>query len=147
MQEEEKAPFYPIGNQAFQSVEYPGSVGPSSLSLDKALRSIGKPEDWNSVFNKTKSNLELRLRPDDHWAHPVAGDRTTTHRVLLKVTRRRRRRSDQFQGEQLAGGNAVPLEKGVYKVEVAGTVKQTVRYRGTLVASGPTIEPLLRRFH
>lgn len=127
MQEEEKAPFYPIGHEAFQSVEYPGPIGPSSASLDKALRGLGRPEDWNSVFNKSRSNLELRFRPDDHFAHPVAGDRTTTHRVLLKVTRRRRRRSDQ------AGEDDVQSEGGIYKIEVPGTIKQTVRYRGSLV--------------
>ncbi|KAG7530776.1 hypothetical protein FFLO_04818 [Filobasidium floriforme] len=123
MQEEDKAPFYPIGHEAFQSVEYPGPIGPSSASLDKALRGLGRPEDWNSVFNKSRSNLELRFRPDDHFAHPVAGDRTTTHRVLLKVTRRRRRRSNQ------AGEDDVHSEGGIYKIELPGTIKQTVRYR------------------
>ena len=130
---EEPAPFYPIGSQVFQSVEYPGRIGPSPASLDTVLRGLGRPEDWNHVFNKTRSNLELSLRPGDHWAHPIPGDRTNTHRVLLKVIRRRRKQTGGTESHDLADEGATRRDEGVYKIEVPGTVKQTVRYRGAPV--------------
>lgn len=140
----QEAPFYPIGTQTFQSVEYPGPIGPTPTSLNKALKTLGKEEDWNQVFNKTRANLELNFRPEDHWAHPVPGDRTTTHRVLLKVTRRRRRRPRQAV-DGAAPETSGEREEGVYKIELPGTVKQTVRYRGQPPVFGFTLVIVLIR--
>jgi general transcription factor 3C polypeptide 5 (transcription factor C subunit 1) len=126
MQQDDRAPFLSIGHQAFQSIEYPGPIGPSTSSLEKALRTLGHQEDLDTVFNKAQQNLELRFRPDDHWAHPVSGDRATTHRLLLKVTRRRRRCRSQ-EAEAHTGVDGVG---GLYKVDIPGTIKQTVRFRG-----------------
>jgi hypothetical protein len=56
---------------------------------------------------------------------------------LLKVTRRRRRRSNQ------AGEDDVHSEGGIYKIELPGTIKQTVRYRGALVQVKTYLRPSL----
>lgn len=121
------APTRPIGHQTFQSIEYPGPINPSSSSsLDAALSTLGTgPDDRDAVFNKTQSHLEWRWRKDDHWAHPVLGERVPTHRLVVKVTRRRRRTRQSVENDvdQQDGG-------GVYHVQIPGMVKQTVRFRG-----------------
>jgi general transcription factor 3C polypeptide 5 (transcription factor C subunit 1) len=122
------APTISIGTQTLQSVEYPGAIGPSPKSLQKALRTLGKQGDWDKTFNKETTNLELRFRPENRWAHPVIGDRVQCHRLLMKVTRRRRkRRTTTEQGVQEGQEEE---DGGVYKVDVRGVIKQTVRYRG-----------------
>jgi hypothetical protein len=132
MEQDDRAPFLAIGHQAFQSIEYPGPIGPSTSSLEKALRTLGHQEDLDAVFNKSRSQLDLNFRPGDHWAHPVAGDRATTHRLLLKVTRRRRRRTqDDGDGSACVDQSTNHSQVGgLYKVDIPGTVKQTVRFRG-----------------
>ena len=132
MASSEKAPSIPIGHQVFQSVEHPGTIGPSSASLAKALRTLGPPEDLDGVFNRSLPHLDLRLRPDDHWAHPIPGERSTTHRLLLKVTRRRRRQQANAGdgGKDVTSGPSSDRRGGVYKVDIPGSVKQTVRFRG-----------------
>ena len=135
MASSETAPSIPIGHQVFQSVEHPGTIGPSSTSLAKALRTVGPPEDLDGVFNRSLLHLDLRLRPDDHWAHPIPGERSTTHRLLLKVTRRRRRQ-EADEGAHSNGetsASSTDGRGGVYKVDIPGSIKQTVRFRGEYI--------------
>jgi general transcription factor 3C polypeptide 5 (transcription factor C subunit 1) len=132
MASSEKAPSISIGHQVFQSVEHPGTIGSSSTSLAKALKTLGPPEDLDGVFNRTLPHLDLRLRPDDHWAHPISGERSTTHRLLLKVSRRRRRHEADagVVTNDVTSGSSANRQGGVYKVDIPGSIKQTVRFRG-----------------
>ena len=82
---------------------------------------------FKRAIGKQESLVELRLQPDNPFAHPVAGEVVQTNNLLLKVTKRKRVRR-----------NGVPLAQPEweYKAEIAGVVPRTVRFRGVYSARG-----------
>ncbi|ORZ17950.1 RNA polymerase III transcription factor IIIC subunit-domain-containing protein [Absidia repens] len=109
----EQAPVYPVGDRKFLCVEYPGIV----KNIDRVLETLGGERAISQAYGSSDSEpLELRYRPKDPFCHAINGSMVPSSRVLVKVTRRRRK--DQ------------PEDEGQLTTEVVGTIPQTCRFRG-----------------
>ena len=107
------------------SVEYPGYVQPTSVP--QAIRTLGGQQTLEKAFRKSgkpDAFLELRYRPDNPFAHPIAGEVVQTNSILLKIVKRRTKRADGVSSDQDAG----PV--GEYTVETVGLIPGTARFRG-----------------
>ena len=118
-----EAPERPLPKVPFYSVEYPGYVLPTSIPL--AVKNLGGQVSIDSAFkraaSKTESLIELTLRPDQPFAHPIPGDIVATNNILLKVVRRRRKRRVDLEWDDGAIGE--------YTAEAVGIVPKTARFR------------------
>ncbi|KAI0734983.1 RNA polymerase III transcription factor IIIC subunit-domain-containing protein [Fomitopsis betulina] len=119
------APGRPLPSAHFYSVECPGYVKLSSVPI--AVERLGGQQRVENAFkrtstSKTESLLELSLRPGNPFAHPIAGDVVSTSNILLKVVKRKRKRTE---GQGQAGGGVV----GDYTVEALGMIPKTARFR------------------
>ena len=107
------------------SVEYPGYV--QQTSVPEAVRGLGGQQALERAFRKSSkpdSFLELRYRPDNPFAHPIAGEVVQTNSILLKVVKRRRKRAIGTTD----GQDACPI--GEYTVGPVGLIPGTARFRG-----------------
>jgi len=118
------APQRTLPQVSFYSVEYPGYVAASSVPL--AIRNIGGQTKVDHAFKRTtqKSDalLELSLRPDNPFSHPIPGDVIGANNLLLKVVKRKKKRSSLAQSEDTE-------LRGEYTAEVAGIISKTARFR------------------
>lgn len=107
----------------YYSVEYPGYV--MTESLHKAIKNLGGKHQLDYAFRratkKQDCGVEVKLRPDNPFSHPIAGDMVSTNNILLKVVRRKRKPTP---GLESSYGSL-----GEYKVEAVGTVHKTARFR------------------
>ncbi|KAG6833759.1 hypothetical protein H0H87_001191 [Tephrocybe sp. NHM501043] len=114
-----QAPDHPLPQIPYYSIEYPGYVRPTSIHL--AVSNLGGQSALDSAFkraaSRTETLLELKLRPDQPFAHPVPGDVVPTNNILLKVVKKRRK-------DRLEDG---PI--GEYIAEVVGIIPKTARFR------------------
>jgi len=88
------APEIQIPPVRIYSVEYPGYVQPTSVP--EAVRTLGGKQALEKAFRKSSKPdafLELRYRPNNPFAHPVAGEVVQTNSILLKIVKRRRKRA------------------------------------------------------
>ncbi|KAH7887903.1 RNA polymerase III transcription factor IIIC subunit-domain-containing protein [Phlebopus sp. FC_14] len=119
-----EAPERPLPATHIYSVEYPGYIQPSSVHI--ALRNVGGPSRLENAFRRTAAKnealLELNLRHGNPFAHPIPGDVVATSNVLIKVTKRKRRR---VAGDEFPEGIT-----GEYTAEAAGIILKTIRFRG-----------------
>ncbi|KXN87859.1 Transcription factor tau subunit sfc1 [Leucoagaricus sp. SymC.cos] len=122
MASREDAPAHPFPQVHYYSIEYPGYVQPASVST--AIRNLGGQARIDNVFRRNTPRaevlLELSLRPDSMFSHPIPGDVVGTHNLLLKVIKRRKM--------SRPGQNQTP-SVGEYKADVIGVVAKTVRFR------------------
>ncbi|KAG8891122.1 tau 95 subunit of transcription factor TFIIIC [Tulasnella sp. 332] len=89
----EVAPSLPLPRTSFYSVEYPGYVSSSPEAFAGALKTLGGQTSVDKVFKKPRAKiLDLNLRPDDLFAHPIPGESVHSSKVLLKITTRKRRK-------------------------------------------------------
>jgi hypothetical protein len=143
------APVRRLPKIPFNSVEFPGHISENPSSLDKALESLGSQPALDACFNRSTRMLELRYDTQDFWSHPIIGESVPVQRLVLKVTRRRRKlkvpgeQSNNTQND-VATRVDLPVQEssqattavsnasvgGVFKAEVIGVVKSTVRFRG-----------------
>ena len=107
------APAHELPTTHFYSIEYPGYVRPESAS--KAIHTLGGQSSIDRAFRRSApredSLLELNLRPDNPFSHPLLGDLVPTNNILLRVVKRKHKRLRhpgdgddggtrfQFQGE------------------------------------------------
>ncbi|KAF7795882.1 hypothetical protein EIP86_007049 [Pleurotus ostreatoroseus] len=128
------APLRPLPPTHYYSIEYPGYVASTSVPL--AVERLGGQASVDTAFKriagKTSSLLELHLRPEAAFAHPVAGEVITTNNILLKVVKRRRKRMDP-QTEP----------SGEYTVEAMGVIPKTARFRSKLITYYESISPMM----
>ncbi|GLB33609.1 putative RNA polymerase III transcription factor (TF)IIIC subunit [Lyophyllum shimeji] len=114
---------HPLPQTPFYSVEYPGYVRPTSVPL--AVSNLGGQSALDNAFRRAASKMEtlieLKLRPNQPFAHPVPGDVVPTNNILFKVVKRRRKKRPE--GE--AGDGAI----GEYTAEAVGVIPKTVRFR------------------
>lgn len=116
------APSHTLPNKHFFSIEYPGYVQPTSVP--KAVQYLGGPGCLENAFRRggqqarSEPLMELRLRPEDPFAHPIPGDVVPTNNILLRVRKRRRKHNE---------GEAV--KEGDYIAEAVGVLPKTVRFR------------------
>ncbi|VDC06134.1 unnamed protein product [Peniophora sp. CBMAI 1063] len=116
------APEHPLPTSILYSIEYPGYVRPQSVPY--ALQTLGGQSSVNTAFragaSKQESLLELNLRPENPFSHPIPGDVVNTNNIVLKVVKRKRRRVNAAGKEE---------NIGEYTTEAVGTVPKTVRFR------------------
>lgn len=123
----------------YASIEFPGPV----LSTSRALNTIGGlPHISRILSNPTTSlqstpSIELNLSPSNTFTHTIPAVISQTSNIVLKVVKRRRKRPKLDQ-------DGLVMEEGVFEVQVAGVVKQSVRFRGMLVL-GSLVASLERR--
>lgn len=146
------APVCRLPKVPFNSIEFPGPISQSRASLDKALESLGSQTAIDACFNRATRMLELKYNVHDYWSHPIVGERVPIQRLVLKVTRRRRKirsssnsstdaqdgalaRAGSQAREHLAMNNedSRHAAEGIFKAEVTGVVKSTVRFRGKYI--------------
>ncbi|KAF5363359.1 hypothetical protein D9756_000874 [Leucocoprinus leucothites] len=117
-----RAPELPLPQAHYYSVEYPGYI--QSESVPTAIRNLGGQSRIDNVFRRNTPRaqvlLELSLRSDSMFSHPIPGDVVGTNNLVLKVTKRRKKvQPGQNQGPTI----------GEYKAEVVGVMSKTVRFR------------------
>jgi len=105
------APLLPLAQAHLYSVEYPGYV--SQASLPRAVQTLDQ-RALDAAFRRNADTLELRLRPEDPFAHPLRGELCKTSTLLMRVVKRKRK--DGRGGE--------------YTTEVVGSIARTARFRG-----------------
>lgn len=124
----------PLPAKNLVSVEYPGYVKPESVPI--AIRNLGGSSRLESAFKRTATKeealLELRLRAENPFSHPVAGEVVGTSNILLKVVTRKRKRLRTIH------------DNGDFTVEAIGTISKTARFRGLTL--GMWIDRLLFMF-
>lgn len=116
----------PLPQKNFYSVEYPGYVKPTSTS--QAIENLGGLRALERTFRrsaKEDSHLELKLRPEDPFAHPIPGNTASTSSILLKIVRRRKKRKDTDTETEV--NYSEPF--GEFTAEALGVLPKTVRFR------------------
>lgn len=110
----------------YAGIEYPGPV----RSIPRALASLGGPAHVSSSLASSSGagskdaskTIELDLNPGNPFFHTVPSHQVATANVVMKVVKRRRKcpKKSVERGED---------ELGAYRLEVAGVVDKTVRFR------------------
>jgi general transcription factor 3C polypeptide 5 (transcription factor C subunit 1) len=122
------APAHELPTTHFYSIEYPGYVRPESVS--KAVDCLGGQSSIDRAFRrnapKEDSLLELNLRPDNPFSHPLPGDLVPTNNVLLRVVKRRLKRPPNDDG---AGEGSSQEVIGEYTAVAVGVIPKTARFR------------------
>jgi general transcription factor 3C polypeptide 5 (transcription factor C subunit 1) len=117
-----EAPLRRLPADAYYSVEYPGYV--QDTSVPQAVHNLGGLSALENAFRRTTKKedalVDLKLRPDDPFAHPIPGDIAATQAIVLKVVKRKRKPKEGApSGESL----------GEYTAEALGVVHKTLRFR------------------
>jgi general transcription factor 3C polypeptide 5 (transcription factor C subunit 1) len=120
------APAHGLPTTHFYSIEYPGYVRPESVG--KAVDCLGGQSSIDRAFRrnppKEDSLLELNLRPDNPFSHPLPGDLVPTNNILLRVVKRRLKRPLPNDG----GGGSQEII-GEYTAVAVGVIPKTARFR------------------
>ncbi|KAK9768590.1 tau 95 subunit of transcription factor TFIIIC [Basidiobolus ranarum] len=125
----ETAEVLPLPNEKeFFAVEYPGYV----KNIDKVLNTLGGQHGLQRALKEDCGYLELRYRPGDHFSHPINGDVIHTGNLLLKVTRRVRRRKGfrNAPREEEQCFSVENEEESNFNAEIVGVISKTCRFRG-----------------
>ncbi|THH20126.1 hypothetical protein EW146_g1148 [Bondarzewia mesenterica] len=124
------APEHPLPTTSFYSIEYPGYVRPASVP--QAVHTMGGQSSLNAAFRKNASKhdglLELNMRPNNPFSHPIPGDVVPTSNILLKVVKRKRRKLNPETGETELIGE--------YTADAIGVISKTARFYGEKLPSG-----------
>ncbi|KAH8926211.1 hypothetical protein BT69DRAFT_1317752 [Atractiella rhizophila] len=116
------APKFQIPNRTFVSIEYPGVVTEQPESMERAIESLGGAAALSSAINSPSpsNQVELRLGSEDEiFRHPIPGDIVDSDNIVLKLTRRRRKKKVGVDNE----------EEGVFSVECLGLSTKIIRFR------------------
>ncbi|KAF8605517.1 hypothetical protein BDV93DRAFT_439107 [Ceratobasidium sp. AG-I] len=116
-----KTPYY--------AIEYPGYVQSCDSSLSHAINKLGGQKSLNHTFSEGGRILELRLQPDNPFAHPVTGDVVGTNKLLVKVVTRRKKRSVGDRDSEAQPNEDTTQSTGTYSAEIVGVIPKTVRFR------------------
>lgn len=104
------APIHQLPGAAFLTIEYPGYI----KNHEKALKSIGGTEYIARSVADEKVPLELYLRPESRYSHPIHGYFVQSPNLLLKTTVKRRKTD--------------PTEV-ITTHTIVGRIERTCRYR------------------
>ncbi|KAJ3075678.1 tau 95 subunit of transcription factor TFIIIC [Podochytrium sp. JEL0797] len=114
------APSLPLRNWQFHVVEMPGPI--TSGSPDMAIAALGGMDAITRAFSQDLVPLELRLRPEDPFSHPILGEVISTSNLLLRVSKKRKKVP--------SGPNGTYLETDYrFDTEIVGLVTKTGRFR------------------
>ncbi|KIY72961.1 hypothetical protein CYLTODRAFT_366742 [Cylindrobasidium torrendii FP15055 ss-10] len=118
--EHEPAPKHHLPTTTYYVVEYPGRVKPTSVP--DVVKNLGGMAVLESAFrrgaSKQETLVELHLRPDNPFSHPVPANIVNSTTMMMKVVKRKRKNAnpeDPVQGE--------------YTAQMVGVVPKTVRFR------------------
>ena len=115
-----KAPYHHFEKQNYWSIECPGPVShPSAIFNHISQEEIN--ECFNGPTSDTKRTLEMSFKRDEGRGVPILGHRAVCQKLLVKVTRRRRKKRSKESDPESA--------EGVFMTEVLGPITQTVRFR------------------
>jgi general transcription factor 3C polypeptide 5 (transcription factor C subunit 1) len=117
------APAHELPTTHFSSIEYPGYVRPESVH--KAIHTLGGQSSIDRAFRRNApredSPLELNLRPDNPFSHPLLGELVPTNNILLRVVKRKLKHPrPEDDGAQTVGE---------YTAVAVGVVPKTARFR------------------
>jgi general transcription factor 3C polypeptide 5 (transcription factor C subunit 1) len=127
------APAHELPSTHFYSVEYPSYVRPESVC--KAVDCLGGQSSIDRAFRrnapKEDSLLELNLRPDNPFSHPLPGDLVPTNNILLKVVKRKPKRPPNDDDHDKGGGGSGSPQTviGEYTAVAVGVIPKTARFR------------------
>lgn len=112
-------------------VQYPGYV----KNIDKVFRTLGGQHALNKAVNDEPGVLELHFRPGDPFSHPINGDVIATTNLLLKVTRRRRKKNaaDMEVDQPEHDPDVDERNAEGFEAEIVGLITKTCRFRGVLL--------------
>lgn len=113
----------------YNSIEYPGYISPNPTSIARAVHTLGGQKEIQKSFAEGGKILELRLQPDNPFAHPVTGDVVGTNKLLVKVVVRRNKQGDGAAIGDKGKEKEQQEEGGTYTAEVVGLIPKTVRFR------------------
>ncbi|KAJ3993157.1 RNA polymerase III transcription factor IIIC subunit-domain-containing protein [Lentinula boryana] len=123
----DQAQSYPLPQAHFYSVEYPGYV--RLASVPQAIRNLGGPSSLESAFkrgaSKSETLVELNFRIDDSFVHPIPGEVVANNSVILKVTRKKRKKTVEPEWNESRQYEHI----GDFKAEAVGVLHKTVRFR------------------
>ncbi|WWC69374.1 uncharacterized protein I206_103313 [Kwoniella pini CBS 10737] len=133
--ESSTAPYKYLPKHTFGSIEYPGPI-----SHPTSILKVIHQQDINECFNAPISGenstnrpiLEMRYNGIDEPGGPVRGHRIPSQKLLLKITKRRKKGKEK--------------DEGVFTSEIIGSIPQTVRFRSmadhqwTPDSNGPTAQ-------
>jgi general transcription factor 3C polypeptide 5 (transcription factor C subunit 1) len=135
------APAHPLPSQHFYSIEYPGYVSPESIPI--AMHTMGGQTCIDNVFRRVQRNrgrdnvVDLKLRPDNPFCHPVPGEVTSTNNLLLRVVKKKRR---------VLGSTGSSFETvGEYTAQIVGIIPKTLRFRSEFLLA-PWVFKLIQMF-
>jgi general transcription factor 3C polypeptide 5 (transcription factor C subunit 1) len=126
-EEDSDAPEHPLPSTSFYSVEYPSYVS-SMSSVPEAVRTLGGQPVLDQAFKKSLNIVELNFRPENLWSHPICGDVVPTGNLVLKVTKRRKKKDPNIMDVD-ADGVSLTGTIGEFKAEVVGSIPKTIRFR------------------
>ena len=117
------APAHELPTTHFYSIEYPGYVHPESVG--KAVHTLGGQSSIDRAFRRSApredSPLELNLRPDNPFSHPLLGDLVPTNNIMLRVVKRKlKHHRPDDDGAQTVGE---------YTAVAVGVIPKTARFR------------------
>ena len=122
------APEHSLPSDHYYAIEFPGIV--KDGSVDRAIEHLGGRSAIERAFKRNASKIdsliELNWRPGDPFAHPVPGGMVHANNLLLKVTKRKRKRRN---------GEVLPVPEGEFVAETVGIVSKTVRFRSMCMSS------------
>jgi general transcription factor 3C polypeptide 5 (transcription factor C subunit 1) len=134
------APARDLPTTHFYSIEYPGYIRPESAS--KAVHSLGGQSSIDRAFRRNApredSLLELNLRPDNPFSHPLPGDLVPTNNLLLKVVKRKLKRPPlpiDDDGRSHNEGEQEQEVVGEYTAVAIGVIPKTARFRSEQIYS------------
>ena len=127
---QEAAPLFevPFPLQTFTAIEYPGPVSTSAHSVEAALDAVGGLKHLSATLaaeEPFKRVVELQLGHGIDRLHPIQGEIVPTQNLVLKITKRRKKRANAGEASVVLPG----ANKGGYTAEVVGVVDKTVRFR------------------
>lgn len=75
---------------------------------------------FRHAASKAESLVELSLRPDNPFSHPIPGEVVASNAILLKVVKRKKKKKP---------GDAEDGFIGEYIAEAVGIIPKTIRFR------------------
>ncbi|ORY49171.1 hypothetical protein BCR33DRAFT_847819 [Rhizoclosmatium globosum] len=120
LSEDQIAPSLPLRNWQFNVIELPGRI--TSGSPEGAVAALGGMDAIERAFSNDLVPLELRVRPEDPFAHPLLGEIIATSNLVLKVSKKRKKKGSGPNGEYIDSDYK-------FVTEIVGIVTKTGRFR------------------
>lgn len=88
--------FQSVSTKKLVFIEYPGFI----KNVDKMLETLGGEERVSETYRSGKQRLQMTYRPEDLNAHNACADLLPFTGLLMKVRRRKKKGSDEYEYQQ-----------------------------------------------